>query len=186
MYTRAKNNHEEIQELKDIGELLENGHAGNVITGSESPPVLIETNHNRDTEPFKLEEIKDDDIKIELSEAVLREPQPAMGKIPAAVKTVKPSNEIKELEEIKKSLQREEKIDKSKKAPIITKGLDLFDRLKDKTRVTIIKEVPFKNKVAAGQFLIDIKDKDSNLLESIKVDITPEIKKVTLIIDVKK
>jgi hypothetical protein len=64
--------------------------------------------------------------------------------------------------------------------------LDLFDQLKDKTRITIIKEVPFSDLETNNQFLIDIKDKNSNILESIKVDMTPEIKKVTLIIDVKK
>ena len=178
---------EEIQELKDIGELLENDSQI-----KEPPAGPNETNDNKETEPFKLEEIKEEELNIELSEAILQEPQVPRIKIPKEpkdvkeVKPAKPSKEIEELEEFKKSLLREEIKNKNKKGPVITKGFDLFDRLKDKTRLTIIKEVPFASKGTDGQFLIDIKDRDSNLLESIKVDITPEIKKVTLIIDVKK
>lgn len=61
-------------------------------------------------------------------------------------------------------------------------GLDLFDQLKDKTRVTVIRKVDIKD----SQFLIEIKDNDSNVLDTVRVDITPETKKVTLILDVKK
>jgi hypothetical protein len=61
-------------------------------------------------------------------------------------------------------------------------GMDLFDRLKDKTRVTVIRTVPVED----SKLIIDIKDKDSLMLDSIHVKITPETKKVTLILDVKK
>lgn len=61
-------------------------------------------------------------------------------------------------------------------------GLELFDQLKDKTRVTVIRAVAVKDQ----QFMIEIKDKDANVLDNVRVEITPETKKVTLIIDVKK
>jgi hypothetical protein len=198
---------DEVQELKDIGELLKND-----IAAKKPPAKPEEKIDNKDLEPFTLEEIKEEELKIELNDAMLKESQPAAGKIPRDMKSqperemiprdIKPqpaqemiprdlkssksSKEFNDLEEFKKSLQQEEKKNKFKKSPIITKGIDLFDQLKDKTRVTIIKEVSFKGKEADDQFLIDIKDKNSRIMESIKVNITPEIKKVTLIIDVKK
>jgi signal recognition particle receptor subunit beta len=175
---------EEVQELKDIGELVENGHTKQEPEPRE--PELKDSNDNKDAEPFKLDEIKEEELNIELSEAILKEPQAPAIKTPKEAKPAKLSKEIEELEALKKSLQREEIKNKTIKNPVITKGLDLFDQLKDKTRITIIKEVPFSDLETNNQFLIDIKDKNSNILESIKVDMTPEIKKVTLIIDVKK
>ncbi|MCP5052522.1 MAG: hypothetical protein GY940_35465 [bacterium] len=61
-------------------------------------------------------------------------------------------------------------------------GIDLLNRFKDNTRVTVIRDVRMKG----HHFSLDIKDKESNLLDTINVEITPETKKVTLIIDVKK
>jgi hypothetical protein len=60
--------------------------------------------------------------------------------------------------------------------------LDLLEQLEDKTRLTIIKTLP----VREPQLFIDIKDKNSNLLESVKVNIEPQTKKVTLILDIEK
>lgn len=62
-------------------------------------------------------------------------------------------------------------------------AFDLLDKLKDESRVTIIKKI----KKSPGQdtpVIIEVKDRDSHLLEPIKVTVTPGTKKITLIIDV--
>lgn len=62
--------------------------------------------------------------------------------------------------------------------------LDFLDRLKDDSRITIIKKI---NKLPKnnGQMVIEVKDDESHLMEPIKVTVTPGTKKITLIIDVK-
>jgi signal recognition particle receptor subunit beta len=115
-------------------------------------------------------------------EAVKREIARAPKKIEAELKPGKPTREITEIEEIKKSLEAKTPPPKVKTPPAKISELDLLERLKDKSRLTVIKEV----RVTDAQLIIDIKDKNAKVLESIKVDIKPEIKKVNLIIDVKK
>ena len=63
-------------------------------------------------------------------------------------------------------------------------AFDFFDKLKDDSRITIIKKI---NKLPKnnGPVVIEIKDEDSHLLEPIEVTVTPGTKKITLIIDVK-
>ncbi len=182
---------EEIEELEDIGELVTEG---DVKKTAPAPKGEKEPDDIKDAEPFALEE----EVTLDINETPFQELEFEVVKEPVKKKEVKkvekpgtaqPLKEVKEVEELKKALEKETKSRENKKIPsTITpktpKGMDLFEQLKDKTRVTLIKEVSVKGPDA--QLLIDIKDGDSNLLESLKVKITPEIKKVTLILDVKK
>lgn len=61
-------------------------------------------------------------------------------------------------------------------------GLDLLNTMEDKSRITVIKKIPMKN----SRLDIDVKDADANILESINLDVNPEVKKITLILDVTK
>ena len=182
---------EEIEELEDIGELVTEGDAKK---NARAPKGKEEPDDIKDAEPFALEE----EVTLDINETPFQELEFEVVKEPVKKKEVKkvekpgtaqPLKEVKEVEELKKALEKEAKSRENKKIPgTITpktpKGMDLFEQLKDKTRVTLIKDVSVKGPDV--QLLIDIKDGDSNLLESLKVIITPEIKKVTLILDVKK
>jgi signal recognition particle receptor subunit beta len=202
----SEEENEEIEELEDIGELVTEGNVKKTVQAQkgEKEPVDI-----KDAEPFTLEETLDEEINLDINETPFHEleevkeieheaPFEELEDVNATRKlkdkkkfevfgTAKPLKEINEVEELKKVLEKEAENKENKKIPIIPKppkGMDLFEQLKDKTRVTLIKGVKVKGPDA--QILIDIKDGDSNLLESLKVKITPEIKKVTLILDVKK
>jgi signal recognition particle receptor subunit beta len=181
---------EEIEELEEIGELVEEG---DVKKTAQAPKDEDESDETKDAEPFKLEE----EVNLDINETPfqeLEEVKEIENKAPfkeledvkevEKITEAKPLKEIKEVEELKKSLEKETKNKENKKIPITAKGMDLLEQLKDKTRLTVIREVPVKDTDA--QLFIDIKDRDSNLLESVNVKITPEIKKVTLILDVKK
>ena len=102
---------------------------------------------------------------------------------------IEPLEEIKKVEEVKKpqppdkeigEIKNEKSVNR-KKNPPKTGRLDLLDQLKDKSRVAVIKEV----NLSSPRLIIDIKDKNSNLLESVDLTVTPETKKVTLILDIK-
>lgn len=150
---------EEIEELEEIGDLVvEGGIKKNEVTREEPD----ESDETRDAEPFKLEEEENLDINETPFDDL------------AAVEETANEDEtpFRDLE------------DKNNKIPFMSKGMDLFDQLKDNTRLTVIKEVPVTG--PNSHLLIDIKDKDSRLLETVKVNVTPEIKKITLILDVKK
>jgi signal recognition particle receptor subunit beta len=58
----------------------------------------------------------------------------------------------------------------------------ILDNLGDKSRITILKKIRLKE----PELLIELKDKNSNLLDSMDFEINPEIKKITIILDVKK
>lgn len=180
---------EEIEELEEIGELVEEGDVKKVAQAPKDEEVPDDA---KDAEPFSLEE----EVNLDINETPFQEleevneiehevpiKEPGDVKEVEKIKEVK-KEEIKEVEELKISREKERKSKENKQIPITSKGMDLFEQLKDKTRLTVIKTVPAKGPDA--QLLIDIKDRDSNLLESVKVKITPEIKKVTLILDVKK
>jgi len=206
---------EEIEELENIGELVTEGDVKkttlapkdkkehveikdvepfelDVKKPAPAPKGKKEPVEIKDAEPFALEEEVNLDIDEtpfqELAFEDVNETRKLKGRQKLEILgTAKPLNEIEEIEELQKVLEKEAKTKENKKIPITPKspkGIDLFEQLKDKTRVTLIKTVPVKGPDA--QLLIDIKDGDSNLLESLKVKITPEIKKVTLILDVKK
>jgi len=104
-------------------------------------------------------------------------------KKPGERKSADPGEKIKEIEELKQSIKRDNAPKKDKAdSPAGHSGLDIFERLKDKTRVTVIRNLP----ITDSSFYIEIKDKELNLLDTVKVDITRETKKVTIILDVKK
>lgn len=180
---------EEIEELEDIGELVTEG---DVKKTAQAPKNEARPDDTGDVEPFKLE----DEINLDINETPFQELEEVKEiEDDAPFKELEDVNElekitevkkeeIKEVEELKKTIEKEKKNKENKKIPFTKKGMDLFEQLKDKTRLTVIRAVPAKGPDA--QLLIDIKDGDSKLLESLKVKITPEIKKITLILDVKK
>jgi signal recognition particle receptor subunit beta len=185
---------EDIEELEQIGELVAEGDVNKI---AQTPKDENNPDDIRDTEPFKLEE----EVNLDFNETPFQELEDVkeienetpfleledvkeVEKINEENKvkkpgTVKPLEEVSTFEEPKKTLNKEDK-----RIPVTPKNMDLLEQLRDKTRLTLIREVPAKGPNA--QLLIDVKDKDSNLLESINVKIKPEIKKVTLILDVKK
>ena len=64
-------------------------------------------------------------------------------------------------------------------------ALDLLNRFKDASRVTVIKKMK-KLPGNDSPVIIEVKDNESNLLEPIEIKITPDTKKITIILDVKK
>lgn len=162
---------EEIEDLEDIGELVEEG---DVKKSPQTPKDEDESDETKDAEPFKLEE----EVNLDINETPFQELE--------EVKEIEDRAPFKEPKDIKEAakIKEEKKNKENKQIPVTLKGMDLFEQLKDKTRLTLIREVPVKGPDAP--LIIEIKDRDSNLLESLNVKITPEIKKVTLILDVKK
>ncbi len=63
-----------------------------------------------------------------------------------------------------------------------TRISQLFEGLVDKSRLTILKKILLKN----PHLMVEMKDKDGNLLDSMILKIDPEVKKVTIILDIKK
>jgi hypothetical protein len=62
-----------------------------------------------------------------------------------------------------------------------TKVFDVLKKFEDQTRIAIIRKIPLKD----PQLFIDIKDKNGNILEKVELYVNPDIKKVTVILDVK-
>ncbi len=173
---------EEVEDLEEIGELVEEGDVKKI---TQAPKDEDDSDETKDAEPFKLE----DEVNLDINETPFQELEEIKEIEDEApfieLEDVKEVETIKEVKKVEKPVTAKplEEI-KNKKIPVTLKGMDLFEQLKDKTRLTVIKTVPVKGPDA--QLLIDITDGDSNLLESVKVKITAEIKKVTLILDVKK
>jgi len=116
-------------------------------------------------EPERIEEAgkaKEEEIKVKPQEQT-PEPEPELEAKPKP----KPEPERKE--------PKKPKLD----------ALDLLNRFKDASRVTVIKKMkklPGKD----SPVIIEVKDNESNLLEPIEIKITPDTKKITIILDVKK
>lgn len=191
----------ELERFKDIGDLLEDEEAAEVEELEDLDAIKLSEEENENLAeseetgtilPEPLEPPEPPELEVEFED----EPQIGIEQLPelediemeqaeAAKKEEpedEPAEEIREIEEIKKSLVTEKTGKKEKKPAEKIGGLDLFERLQDKTRLTVIKKVHAKD----SELIIDIKDKDSNVLESIKVIINPETKKVNLILDVEK
>ncbi|MCK4836089.1 MAG: hypothetical protein KAT17_05610, partial [Candidatus Aminicenantes bacterium] len=83
--------------------------------------------------------------------------------------------------ELDQTNEREEELKVIEKT-VKDSGLNLLNTMEDKSRITIIKKIPLNE----SQLSIEVKDSHSNILESVKLDLHPEIKKITLILDVKK
>ena len=60
--------------------------------------------------------------------------------------------------------------------------LDILDELEDKSRITVLKNL----RLNGADLSVDIKDGGGNLLESLNLEVKPDVKKVTIILDVKK
>jgi len=97
-----------------------------------------------------------------------------------------PLKKEKTIEDIENGLKRPKENksnNKISKANLLSKdSLKILNDLNDNTRQTIIKKIKFKN----SENIIEIKDTESNILDSFKLKISPETKKITIIIDVKK
>ncbi len=100
---------------------------------------------------------------------------------------IKPVKVFKELDKTAMEMDLE-KIEELKKAPekSKTKDLEFLEKLRDNSRLTIIRKMvllPGPN----SPLVIELKDKadKSLLLEPIEVKITPGVKKITLILDIK-
>ena len=190
----------ELERFKDIGDLLEDEGAAEVEELEDLDAIKLSEEENENFAeseeigmvlPEPLEPPEPPELEVEFED----EPQIGIEQLPeledlemeqaeAAKKEAEgePAEEIRENEEIKKSLVTEKTGKKEKTPAEKIGGLDLFERLQDKTRLTVIKKVHAKD----SELIIDIKDKGSNVLESIKVIINPETKKVNLILDVEK
>lgn len=145
----------------------------------EEIPELVSRNTKQDNNDFKQISRKENDPLKELQIGLRKQEEI---KTPIRTKSNDAISRLKEIEDLKKSLSSAPAIKKEKKPTENFKGLDIFDRLKDKTRVTVIKDIPINDPT----LIIDVKGADLRLLDSFQVEITPETKKVTLIFDVKK
>ena len=83
--------------------------------------------------------------------------------------------------ELEQTNEREEEL-KVIERTVKDSGLDLLNTMDDKSRITVIKKISLNE----PQLGIEVKDSHSNILESVNLDLNPEIKKITLILDVKK
>ncbi len=63
-----------------------------------------------------------------------------------------------------------------------TKVFDVLKKFEDQTRIAVIRKITLNE----PQLSVDIKDRKGNILESLELYINPEIKKVTIILDIKK
>lgn len=63
-----------------------------------------------------------------------------------------------------------------------TSKFEVLDNLGDKTRMTMIKKIRLKD----SKLRVDLKNSDAQIIDSLHIDIDPEIKKITLILDVKR
>lgn len=88
---------------------------------------------------------------------------------------LKDSNEINEIGELEGADILEYDLNKSK-------VFDVLKKFEDQTRIAVIRKVPLQD----PQLFIDIKDKNGKVLETLELYVNPEIKKVTVILDVKK
>jgi len=85
-------------------------------------------------------------------------------------------------------LELEKKEIVEEKNPLPTKALlkemkkNLIDNLEDKSKITIIKKISANE----SPLHVDIKDNDSKIVESFNLDINSDVKKITIILDVKK
>lgn len=83
--------------------------------------------------------------------------------------------------ELEQTNEREEEL-KVIEQTVKDAGLDLLNTMEDKSRLTVIKKIPHNQ----SRLFIEVKDAHSNILESVNLDVNPDIKKITLILDVKE
>jgi hypothetical protein len=87
---------------------------------------------------------------------------------------------------IELELKKEELVEEKKPPPpqMLVKEIkkNFIDNLSDNSRITVIKKI----NVNESPLNIEIKDNESKILESFNLDINSEVKKITIILDVKK
>jgi hypothetical protein len=121
--------------------------------------ILIDFDTNTNQEIIKKEELPFKKISLE------------------NVSSIEDNEFILDLDE---SDEREEELKVIEKT-VKDSSLDLLNTMEDKSRITIIKKIPLQN----SELTIEVKDSNSKTLESINLDVNPEVKKITLILDVK-
>jgi signal recognition particle receptor subunit beta len=102
---------------------------------------------------------------------------------PKKIKKIKKSVGLKDLDDILKPQTNDKKIPKDKSDKETFSALSMLDNLKDNTRLTIIKKLD-KLPENDSQLLVEVKNKDSLIVEPFEVKITPGIKKITIILDI--
>ncbi|MCP4220066.1 MAG: hypothetical protein GY765_35875, partial [bacterium] len=95
--------------------------------------------------------------------------------------TTKSSIDI-DIDSIKKSTGKTTAKSKSPKEK--SSAISLLDSLGDESRLTLLKKI--KRPKKGSPIIIEIKDNDSLLLEPLEIKVSPGVKKITLILDVKK
>jgi GTPase SAR1 family protein len=71
---------------------------------------------------------------------------------------------------------------KNKKDIMMSKSLSMLNDLEDKSRITVLKKIhPGKSK----KMTMEIKDDHGQIIDTIQIEIKPDTKKITLILDVK-
>lgn len=170
--------HEETIPFPDAAQADETEELQLDLSAAASPPMV----------EMDLGDVKPAEDELLLVEEVLSEPAPAdppqqtAPPVEPGIPIVpEPPRELKEIQELRQSLTPGKPANKNPKPADKVSGLDLFDRLKDKSRVTVIKEIP----ASGNRITVDIKSAD-DIVESLDITITPETKKITLILDLKK
>jgi signal recognition particle receptor subunit beta len=185
--TKMFSENEDVFELEGFEEIEEVEE----LKGFEDIPEAEELKGFEEIE--KVEELKEFETMPEIPEIEeltefekIREPGRTKEADKAKEKEVKekPLNLAPELEPKPESKPEPEPGKKEPKKPKLD-ALDLLNKFKDASRVTVIKKMkklPGKD----SPVIIEVKDNDSSLLEPIEIKITPDTKKITIILDVKK
>lgn len=82
-------------------------------------------------------------------------------------------------------VEPEQKKETKPKKSMKPNALDILEQLKDESRITVIKKIK-KLSPENSPMVIEVKDKNSILVEPIEVKIKPGVKKITIILDVQK
>jgi small GTP-binding protein len=146
--------------LKKIRKLIDEAERKN----QEKPAIVFDTNENNeimDLEELPLKKIQIDNIdhldkEISIQEDLVVSEPPRLEKL---------GKESEEIILLKKSLNRE-------------KIAEILGHFEDESRLTILKKIPRKSKI-----FIPIKDTDSEILESVDLELNPKVKKITLILE---
>ncbi len=155
---------------------------------SASPPpskTSIPFEETKPSEPAQPTEAEKKTAPMPLSETP--KPPQKISQPPEAGKNAQPNKTDKTTDKTDKIKDTEDNKDnkqKTKKKDPPPSSLAILDQFKDTSRITVIKKLnklPKEN----SPITIQIKDNENNLLEPIEVQLTPGVKKITLILDVK-
>lgn len=133
---------------------------------------IVQFNMDPKHEIIKKEELPFKKISVENMEEINKKMNTSKKEI--EVKKIGKRVEIKK-NESKKVMNNENELKK-------IKGYDILDSFENKSRITILKKISLKN----PHLSIELKDKNSNSIESIELETKPETKKITIILDIKE